>query len=117
MQTQVHTIYLTVGPTNCGKTTLIKNYLIPQLKSTSLNIQYISSDNIRRELLGHNYDKYNPQMLEVSVQTFDILYQKIKLVTNYPINAEFVFVDTTGLTEKFRDRIREIAIENHYHIE
>ncbi len=123
LQTQVHTIFMLVGPTECGKTTFAKEVLMPRLsfedeqKNVKANVQYISSDSIRQELLGYDYDKYDQVMLEASEQAFQLLYEKLRLVTSFPINAEFVVVDTTGLTEDFRSKVRDIAAENNYRLE
>ncbi|MEZ2737803.1 metallophosphoesterase, partial [Aneurinibacillus aneurinilyticus] len=92
-----------VGATESGKTTFAKNVLIPQLKfedaskNFKSNVQYISSDEIRQEILGHNYHKHSQIMLESSQQAFHMLFEKIKAVTSFPIQAEFVIVDTIGL--------------------
>jgi predicted kinase len=123
IETKQHTIYLFIGPTECGKSTFAKNILIPQLqyrddeKNYISNVQYLSSDAIRQELLGHPYDKYASVMMEASGQAFDILFQKLRAVTTFPINADFVIVDTTGLAEDFRKKVIAIAQENHYRIE
>lgn len=70
IQTRVHTIFLLVGATECGKSTFAKEVLIPQLKLEDVskglrtNVQYLSSDSIRQEILGYDYDKYDQVMLE-----------------------------------------------------
>ncbi|MFL1676846.1 metallophosphoesterase [Paenibacillus dendritiformis] len=120
--TNVHTIYLLIGPTECGKTTFAQEVLIPQLKGNAeapvpVNVQYLSSDGIRQEILGHDYDKYDQAMLEASSQAFHLLYEKLNMVTSFPIHAEFVILDTTGLAEDFRAKVREIAQQNHYNVE
>lgn len=123
IQTKVHTIFLMVGPTECGKTTFAKEVLIPKLqfedefKNFKANIQYLSSDDIRQELLGHEHDKYDQVMLETSEQAFHLLFEKLKMVTSFPVHAEFVVLDTTGLSEDFRYKVREIAKANHYNLE
>jgi predicted kinase len=123
IRTRVHTIFMLIGSTECGKTTFANEVLIPQLrfqdeaKGVHANVQYISSDGIRQELLGNEYDKYDQIMLEASEQAFRLLFEKLRLVTTYPINAEFVVVDTTGLAEDFRAKVREIARDNHYNLE
>lgn len=121
--TNVHTIFMLIGATESGKTTFAKEVLMPQLKFTEdtrafkMNVQYISSDAIRRELLGYDYHKYDQVMMESSEQTFRILFEKLKAVTSFPINAEFVIVDTIGLSEEFRNQVREIAKEQQYNLE
>jgi ABC-type oligopeptide transport system ATPase subunit len=54
----VHTVFMLVGSTECGKTTFAKEVLIPGLRfedagrNIRANIQYLSSDAIRQEVLG-----------------------------------------------------------------
>lgn len=123
IQTRVHTIFLLVGATECGKSTFAKEVLIPQLKLEDIsrglrtNVQYLSSDGIRQEILGYDYDKYDQVMLEASSHTFQLLFERLKLVTSFPINAEFVIMDTIGLAEDYRSKVREIAQENNYNLE
>ncbi|SFF07577.1 Calcineurin-like phosphoesterase [Paenibacillus catalpae] len=121
--TKIHTIFLMIGSTECGKSTFANEILIPGLqfqdaeRGIKSNIQYLSSDAIRQEMLGFDYDKYDRIMLEASDQTFQLLFTKLKLVTSFPVNAEFVILDTTGLADDFRARVREIAHENNYNVE
>ncbi|WP_438732992.1 metallophosphoesterase [Enterococcus sp. AZ128] len=121
--TKVHTIFLLIGPTESGKTTFAKEVLMPQLafqeeqKNFQTNIQHLSSDDMRRELLGRDYDKYAASMLEASGVTFPYLKTKLDFLTSYPINAEFVIVDTIGLAEDFRQEIKTIADKNNYRVE
>ncbi|WP_337101062.1 metallophosphoesterase [Paenibacillus sp. YIM B09110] len=121
--TKVHTIFMLIGSTECGKTTFAKHVLIPQLgfedaaRGVKANVQYLSSDGIRQELLGYEYDKYDQVMLEASAQAFQLLYERLRMVTSFPVNADFVVVDTTGLAEDFREKVREIAKANHYNLE
>ncbi len=119
----VHTVFMLVGSTECGKTTFAKEVLIPGLRfedagrNIRANIQYLSSDAIRQEVLGYDYDKYDQIMLEASDQAFYLLFEKLKAATSFPVNAEFVVVDTTGLSEDFRAKVREIAYQNHYRVD
>jgi len=123
IETKIHTVFMLIGATECGKTTFAKEILYPQLQLTDVakgfkaNVQYLSSDKIRGELLGNDYDKYDQVMLESSAQAFALLYEKLHLVTSFPINAEFVIVDTTGLSSDFREKIRDIARGNQYRVE
>ncbi len=123
IRTKMHTIFMLVGSTECGKTTFAKEVLMPGLrfedadKNIKANIQYLSSDQIRQEVLGHDYDKYDQVMLEASEQAFHLLFEKLNMVTTFPVNAEFVVVDTTGLAEDFRAKVKDIARRNHYHLE
>ena len=113
-----------VGPSGSGKSTFANRVLVPQLsegfnKQNNFmpNIQYISSDAIRRDILGINYDKFDEIMTESSTQAFEILFTKLRAVSSYPINAEYIILDTTGLSEKFRNDILEIADENNYNVD
>ncbi|WP_235946072.1 metallophosphoesterase [Saccharibacillus alkalitolerans] len=112
-----------VGPTECGKTTFANRVLIPALRMEDEerglrgNVQLLSSDVIRQEILGYEYDKYDSVMLESSEQAFRLLFERLRLATSFPINAEFVIVDTTGLAEDFRQKVREVARDNHYRVE
>ncbi|MBX8938165.1 metallophosphoesterase [Enterococcus gilvus] len=121
--TKVHTIFLLIGPTESGKTTFAKEVLMPQLafqeeqKNFQANIHHLSSDDIRRELLGRDYDKYAASMLEASGAAFPYLKTKLDFLTSYPINAEFVIIDTIGLAEDFRQEVKAIADKNHYRVE
>ncbi|WP_379163494.1 metallophosphoesterase [Paenibacillus sp. sgz5001063] len=123
IQTRLHTIFMLVGATECGKSTFAKEVLIPQLKfedasrGLRMNVQYLSSDGIRQEVLGYDYDKYDQVMLESSSHAFQLLFERLKLVTSFPINAEFVVMDTIGLSEDYRSKVREIAQMNHYNLE
>ena len=85
-QVRLHTVYVLIGPSNSGKSYFSKNVLIPTLQQKLNNIQYISSDDIRRQLLGNaNLDKYNMEMLEASAQSFTMLYTMLDNVTQFPI--------------------------------
>ncbi|MHA6533688.1 metallophosphoesterase [Paenibacillus sp. BAC0078] len=123
IQTKVHTIFMLIGSTECGKTTFAKEVLIPGLRfedasrNVRANVQYLSSDQIRQEVLGYEYDKYDQVMLESSGQAFHLLFERLKMVTSFPVNAEFVVVDTTGLSEDFRAKVKESAFQNNYNLE
>ncbi|UFJ41725.1 ATP-binding protein [Brevibacillus humidisoli] len=123
IKTSLHTVFLLVGPTECGKSTFSDKVLVPQLqfydpaKNYRTNVQVISSDDIRREILGYAYDKDDAVMMEASEQAFDLLECKLRAVTSFPINAEFVVVDTKGLSEEFRNQVCHIAEQNNYHVE
>jgi predicted kinase len=123
IQTKVHTVFMLIGSTECGKTTFAKEVLIPGLRfedkerNVRANVQYLSSDQIRQEVLGYEYDKYDQVMLEASEQAFHLLFERLKMATSFPVNAEFVVVDTTGLSEDFRAKVKEITHQNNYNLE
>lgn len=119
LEFKLHTIIMLVGPSNSGKTYFAHNHLLPELRKFDVNVQYISSDQIRRNILGkpNDYDKLAPEMLHSSASTHAILNKTLEEVTKYPINAELVVVDTLGLAEEFRTKIEEIARQNHYNLD
>lgn len=123
IQTKVHTVFMLVGSTECGKTTFAREVLLPGLRfedanrSVRANVQYLSSDQLRQEVLGYEYDKYDQVMLEASEQAFRLLFERLRMVTSFPVNAEFIIVDTTGLSEDFRAKVKEITHQNNYNLE
>lgn len=124
IETRVHSIILLVGPSHAGKSTFAKNILIPKLskpldktKNFKPNVQYISSDEIRQQLLGVEASKFDSMMTEVSDQTFKFLFTQLDLLTSYPVNAEHIIIDTTGLSEEFRNDVFSIASKNNYAVE
>jgi hypothetical protein len=46
-----------------------------------------------------------------------LLFERLRLVTSFPINADFVVVDTIGLADDFRSKVRQIAQDNNYNLE
>jgi len=116
---KMHTIVIMVGPSGCGKTYFAENKLIPGFKSfgNDINVQHIASDDIRREILGDpSLSKMDNIMLNVSKPAFELLNARVKAVTSYPVNADFVIVDSTGLSKDFRDSIKGIAELNNYNV-
>lgn len=115
----LHTIIFTIAPSNAGKTYFCQNILIPKIKErySDLNVQYISSDMIRRELLAdESKHKHDVEMLQVSEQAFNLFNTKLDMVMSYPISSEIVVLDTTGLSEVYRNDIIKKAKDNHYNI-
>lgn len=116
---KLHSIIFLVGPTNSGKSYLVENTLIPQLRSSSslpLNIQYLSSDEIRRDLLGKELNKYDREMIYASKHAFSLLEEKLRILTRWPINADVVIVDTMGMNQYLRNTVIDIGGQNHYNL-
>lgn len=114
-----HTIIFTVAPSNAGKSYFLNNYLVKQLKNqySDYNIQYLSTDDIRRDLLGDSTKhKHDPEMLQVSAQCFDVLYNKLNNILSFPVKAEIVVIDSTGLSEVFRNDLINVSKKHHYNI-
>jgi predicted kinase len=116
-----YTVYLFVGPSQSGKSWLASKleaeFLNLSINKNSLNYVLLSSDDIRRELLGQaNINKYDPRMLEVSQQAFNLLYAKLKSYISYPVNAPHVIIDSTGLNQQFRTDILNICRDHNYKV-
>ena len=91
MKFPLHTIILLCGPSCCGKTFYVKNHLIPGLRNLEngfrLNIQYISSDDLRKEVLGDPdldlRDKKNTFRLKyASEASFRLLEHRVECFPN-----------------------------------
>lgn len=110
-----HTIIILTGPSQCGKSTWAKTFKNKVIEiNNNLRTNIISSDEIRHEILGQQLHRYDPRMLEVSEAAFDLLFEKLKAATRFPVNNEFIIIDTTGLDENFREKVISIAKENNY---
>lgn len=115
----LHTILFTVAPSNAGKSFFCKNVLFKKIKESypDLNIQLMSSDDMRRELLGNDsIHKHDIEMMQSSEQAFNFMYNKLDNVLSFPIKAEIVIVDTTGLSEEFRNDMIKISKKHHYNL-
>lgn len=118
-----HTIVMLIGPSNSGKSYFYNQVLKPQLDNVAkelkedLQVVYLSSDEIRRQILGYPAHKMSPAMMRVSSDAFKILNDRLKMSSSYPVNAHFIIVDSTGLSEEFRKQVAEVAKQNHYNLE
>lgn len=107
-----HSIILLVGPTGCGKSTFAANLshsIVNDIIHTGEKkprVITLSSDEYRRKLLNnpmlHSHD---PMMMEVSSQAFKVLMCDLEVHTSFPINTEFVIIDSRGFNESFRKEI------------
>jgi len=118
MKLHLHTIILLCGPSCCGKTHYVTQHLIPQLRALQrerrLNIQHIASDDLRCRLLGDPdmdlRDTQNNFPLKYAGEAaFQLLETLVDQTTRFPINAEFVIVDSTALNEDFRKKMVALA--------
>jgi predicted kinase len=114
----LHTIIFTVAPSNAGKSYYCENYLLPQLKESypDLNIQYLSSDKYRQELLGSDVHKHDTTMMQVSEQAFKLMYTKLEALMSFPITAELIVIDTTGLSDTFRNEMIDFGKKYNYNV-
>lgn len=112
-----HTVVTMVGPSNCGKSTLVKS-LSSHLKTLhpKLNFPIVSSDEIRRSIIGQDLHKHNDSMLYVSGQAFNRLFNELENYLQFPASLynPVIFVDTTGLDERFRKQILDLCKRYEY---
>lgn len=122
IQVPVNTVITMVAPSNSGKSSLVE-HLVNQLKKSygcigypKLNFHVVSSDQIRRELIGEDLHKHSNEMLYASGAAFDLLYCKLRNLLSFPLSLKnaVIFVDTTGLSKEFRDQVNKIADEFQY---
>lgn len=113
-----HTVVTMVGPTMSGKS-FLANQLAEQLRAKYplVSVVLISSDEIRRRVLGSNLDKYASEMLYASEAAFTLLFKELEVAITYPqsLRNALVIVDTTGLSDEFRLKVNELALANSYH--
>lgn len=112
----VFNLFITIGPKSCGKTTWIKNKLIPELSKSSESIKYISSDDVRSELLGD--DCHNEQKIrEASNITNSMIVSKIEAFMSFPINTHYIIFDSCGLNISLIENLKYVCNKMCYEIE
>jgi hypothetical protein len=126
ISTKLHTVFILVGPSMCGKSTfalefqraLQRQFIVSGIGS-SAKVEVISSDNERRNLIanGEQAHRYSPVMAESSEAAFNVLIAKFKASIMFPVNSEFVIIDTTGMNDTFRKEIKKIANDQEYRTE
>lgn len=111
-----NTIYLLVGPSKCGKSTFCEraeSFAVDNGVTSAI----ISSDELRGQLTDWAFTYGSHQHKEVSEGAFKLLLTELEVRTKFPVNTSVIFVDTTGLSEYFRDSVLKIAEQNHYNVE
>ena len=108
-----HQIVMTIGPSACGKSRFA-HIMAEKAKAAGLRAVVISSDEIRKNLIIDDVDQMSNQMTEVSEQAFKILFNLIDMHSSFPVNTDLILVDTTGLDERFRKQVIEVAEKNRY---
>lgn len=125
INTKLHTVFILVGPSMCGKTTFARAFHLAlgrELNKVGLGatakVVHLSSDKERNNVLcDDRYHRYAPAMAEASEAAFNVMMARFKSAISFPISSEFVIVDTTGMNDQFRKEIRKIAVENEYRTE
>lgn len=109
-----YTVIGFVGPSQCGKTHLAQRWK-GELKGEwpKLNVQHIGSDQWRRQLLGNEQlHKHSRVMMEVSAPAFRMLMTHLECAME--VHAEVILLDTTGLSQAFRQEVAELAEKQCY---
>ncbi len=123
--TQIHTVFLIAGSSNCGKSFWAEHTLIPELDKISnnlslkLNTSYLSLDDVKLWALGINddYNKQNTRMKEIDKIANNILKNTLENILSFPSNPHFVVVDANGLSADFRTDINNIVKKHNYNME
>jgi predicted kinase len=118
MNVPLKSVIMMVGPSGCGKSHFIREKLVPALKSMvpNANIQILSSDEYRREIIGKNLDKADDLMNYASEGAFKLMEAKFQAVTTWPVSADFVILDATFIGEKSRQRFIDLTKEANYRL-
>lgn len=117
----IHTVFLTIGQPISDKTIFCKNVLSKCLEKECLdngykpNIQYISYDDCGKELLNDSNNS-EERIAQISNLTLEYLFTKLRLMISYPINADFVIIDSTSFSQEFINKIVKITKDNMYNI-
>lgn len=114
-------VIMMIGPSGCGKSKFIKDKLVPQLKSfvPDANIQILSSDGYRREIIGKeekDLSKTDGMMKYASKGAFKLMEAKFDAVTTWPITADFVILDATFIGRQSREQFVEKARNTQYQL-
>lgn len=115
MDLKLHNLVLLVGPSMVGKSHWAESAIDEiKRKYPNLNAQIVSSDSLRELLLGREYHKYDDRMLQVSKQAFQLLNARVEALMQWPVAAEIIIVDTTGLSGYFRKQMADLANKYRY---
>lgn len=113
----LNTIVMLVGPSMSGKSRFAAQ-LTNELKHIDSNfrISTISSDAIRSQLFGSPLNKYEHNSNIMTNMAFDHLFSTLEKSLSHPAQQDFVIVDSTGLHQSFRDKIKDIAKSHAYRL-
>lgn len=119
---KLHSIVMLVGPDGSGKTEFVMEQMMFQLKAAQtgnkkIKIAYVSMDQIVSELIDNPaFKKDDHQSIQFTEQAYDILFNKVNNFSSYPVNADFIIIDSDGLNPVFRAEILKIGEQNHYNV-
>lgn len=122
-----HTVILTCGPSGVGKSYLLEaiakrleEFNSQEGNTLKLHYSILASDQFRYQLLHESPEtlsKFDSRMLQVSKQAFSLLEAELINRISYPVNQHLIFVDTTGLTKSWREKIVEICKDRQYNVD
>jgi hypothetical protein len=119
---KLNSIIMLVGPDGSGKTQFVMEQLMLQLKMAqtgkkNIKVGYINLDSIYAEILDNpQFSREHFETKQLSGEAHSILYSKLRALTSYPVNFDFVIVDSLGFDSDFRAEILKIGDDNHYNI-
>lgn len=119
---KLNSIITLIGPDGSGKTQFVMEQLMLQLKMAqtgkkTIKVGYINVDSVFAELLDNPFfSKENRETELVYAQAYDVVINKLKNLTSYPVNFDFVIIDSDGFDPIMREGIFKVGDENHYNV-
>lgn len=116
---QNNTIVVTIGPTGCGKTHLIREVIKPNLEQFGAQVRVISIDGKRELITQKPINRRDTDDFYFSSEgAYRLAKSELEIITDYPTNkfADVVIVDSSGLDEDFLSDIFAIANKNGYNV-
>lgn len=122
------TIYMLVGPSQTGKSTFAQKF-IDQLYykfrknnclilSTDINRQTLNNSqlisNLYQSSLTHAAKERFPQFNEAA---FELFYGALRAYTAPGVSTEYIILDSTGLSETYREEIYRLADNRGYNVQ
>ena len=112
------TIIVTVGPTGCGKSHLIKNNIVPDLTSdaSACNVQVVSVNAIRERIIQDNVVQGNDDFHFSGQGAYELAKCEVDVLTKYPTNkyTDVVVIDSSGMDLDFLRLIVKLGKERSY---
>lgn len=111
-----NTIIMLVGAIASGKSTLAQS-IKKSISNQGFSCEVISSDSLRHSMLGEVLPNLDSRMDGASAQAFKVFNAMLESYISFPVNKDFVILDTTGLSEAYRNQIIQLASDHHYNVE
>lgn len=110
------TLVMLVGPSRAGKTKFAAALTRALGAFEGVRVAHVSSDACRRMLAGDLPDN-DPRLGEVSGSAFALLNAELEARMRWPVCTEVIVLDTTAMSESFRDSVRELAKKHQYRVD